>query len=54
MFTASGTRPPFQLRVLIPKDTAWAKLSCPRRIPEKRALETIRIRDLREIVRKRK
>ena len=39
VLTASGTRPPFQLRVLMPNDTAWAKLSCPRRIPVKRACQ---------------
>lgn len=27
VFTARGTRPPYQSRVLIPYDTAWAKLS---------------------------
>jgi hypothetical protein len=37
VFTASGTLPPCQFRVLIPKDTACEKLSWPRRIPDSRA-----------------
>lgn len=37
VLTASGTLPPCQSRVLMPKEIAWAKLSCPRRIPENRA-----------------
>lgn len=33
VLTARGTLPPFQSRVFRPKETACAKLSCPRRIP---------------------
>lgn len=39
MFTASGTRPPFHSRVLMPNETAWEKLSWPRRMPDRRAGE---------------
>lgn len=37
VFTASGTLPPFHSVEFIPYETACAKLSCPLKIPEKRA-----------------
>lgn len=37
VFTARGTLPPYQSRVFSPKETAWEKLSCPRRTPDSRA-----------------
>lgn len=46
VFTANGTRPPYQLRVLMPKETAWAKLSCPRRMPLNRAEDVSFIQDV--------
>jgi len=41
VLTPRGTLPAYQLRVLRPKETAWAKDSWPRRMPQKRAGEIV-------------
>lgn len=48
MFTARGTLPPYHSLVLSPKETACEKLSCPRKIPDSRAIQISKTKALPE------